>query len=298
MDRLRGLELFAKAVDLGGLSRAALALGMSASAATQHIQTLEREFGVRLLDRTTRRIALTEAGALVLDNARRALEAVEEARAAAASTQHEPRGRLRVSVPVSYASRRLGDAIAGFLAAYPGVVLDIVADDRRVDLVAEGFDVVLRVGVLADSTLISTRLAPSPLIVCCAPSFVTKHGTPGRPEDLARLPCLEYSLRNQSGSWTLHCGEQTVAVRVEGSLQANNGELLRSAAMAGLGIILAPEFLVDADLQSGHLIRVLPDWRGPDAWIYALRPAGRYLPAKVRSFIDFIRDHLRSPSGS
>lgn len=294
MDRLLSLEVFVKSVELGGLAKAADALNISASGATQHIRALEEEYGARLLERTTRRIALTEAGALVHQRASQVLEVIEDARSAAASLQEEPRGRLRVSVPVSYAVRGFGDVIVRFMEAYPRIHLDVVADDRRVDLVADGFDVAIRVGVPEDSTLIATKLAPSPLIVCCAPSFLAQNGQPSMPSDLQHFDCLEYGLRAVPGQWLLSDGLKSVSIDVSGQLTATNGEMLRVAAVAGLGIILAPSFLVRQDLEAGRLVRILADWHGPDAWVFALRPAGRYLPAKVRAFVDFVRDMVRA----
>jgi len=299
MDRLDSLRVLAKAAELGGLSSAARALGISPSGASQHIRSLEEHFGTRLLDRTTRRIALTEAGEAVLVHAQRMLESLDEARSAATALQARPTGRLRVSVPVTYGARVLARIMPGFLEEYPAVELDVVAEDRRVDLLAERFDLAIRIGKLDDASLIATLLADSPLILCCAPSFVSQYGNPQTPEDLKHLPCLEYGLRRTPRRWRLYNGGgEVVEVAIRGPLTATNGELLRAAAIRGLGVILTPRFIVESDLDDGTLVQVLEGYRAADAHVYAVRPPGRYIPAKVRHFIDYLRFALRKPQAS
>jgi DNA-binding transcriptional LysR family regulator len=299
MMNLSTLETFLRIVELGGIAKAARALGISPSRATQHLQALEQELGARLLDRTTRKIALTEAGAATLPHVRRMLDAWRAAGDSAASLQEVPRGRLKLSVPVSYGVRRLSTTIAAYLAAYPEVTIEAVSDDRRIDLLAEGFDLAIRVGVLPDSGLIAQKLAPSPLILCAAPDFIERSGEPATVEDLRNLPCLEYGLRAHPGRWPItDSNGVTAEVEVTGPLTATSGEILRDAAMAGLGIVLTPEFIVEDDLAAARLIRVLPDHRGPDAAVYAVRPPGPYLPAKTRSFIDFAVERLSAHTSS
>lgn len=247
---------------------------------------------MRLLDRTTRRLSVTEAGTRFYRRCTRVLEEVADARDEASASQITPRGTLRVSAPLSFAITRLGRLIPDYLRRYPDVSIDIDLNDRVVDLIEEQYDVAIRIGELADSSLIARRLAPCPHLLCASPDYLAEHGMPGHPEQLADHRCVEYAYRGGAGEWHLDGpnGQQTVRIRPR--LKANNGLLLRSALVAGYGIGLSPQFIVDDDLKAGRLVPVMQDYAPPATAIYAVYPARRYLAPKVLSFIDFLADNL------
>lgn len=296
MDRLEGMELFLRVIDRGSLSAAGRELGLSPAAVSNHIRALEDWVGARLLNRTTRALTLTEAGQAFRARCELILSEVGEAQTEASMLQGSPRGVLRVSAPVAFGARWLGAPLATYLNQYPAMELDVVLSDRKVDLIEEGFDVAIRIGNLDDSGLVARRLAPSRLSLCASPGYIEQEGEPTHPDDLVNHHCLEYSLRTSLGRWTFTGPNgNEVSVRISGRLRATNGEVLRAAAVAGLGVTLAPTFLVRDDLQSGRLARLLPEYEPKPTAIYALQPPGRRPPAKVRSFIDFLVSQFGPP---
>lgn len=237
---LDGIAAFARVVDSGSFSAAARRLSLSKSAISAHVQQLEKRLGIRLLNRTTRRLSLTEAGAAYYQHCARIVDEAEAAEQAASALEHEPRGTLRVSAPVSFGSMHVTPAVPTFLARYPGLFLDIRLSGAHVDLVEEGLDLAIRIGMLGGASLVTRTLAPSRRIVCAAPAYLTDRGTPGVPDDLANHNCLCNYLPSWGNEWWLASRGGEVRVSVSGSFRANNAEMVRAAALAGIGIAALP----------------------------------------------------------
>jgi DNA-binding transcriptional LysR family regulator len=288
MHDLAGMGVFARVVEARSFSAAARALGLSKSAVSKEIARLEDHLGVRLLNRTTRRLALTEAGALFYERCARVLREAAEAERAVQDLGTEPRGLLRLNAPMSFGHLHLAPAVADFLARHPAVRIEMTLEDRVIDVVGEGFDIVVRIADLPPSSLVARRIAINRRVVCAAPAYLAVHGTPELPQDLARHNCLNYTYLASGDVWRFRGTGGPVAVRVSGSFSANNGDVLRQAAVAGLGIILMPTFLIGPELQSGALLPILNDYRESDTSIYALYPPTRHVSPKVRAFIDFL----------
>jgi DNA-binding transcriptional LysR family regulator len=287
MDRVAGMGVFTKVVATGSFSEAARELRVSQASVTKQVKELEGWLGARLLNRTTRRLSLTEVGAGFYERSARILEAVEEARSAAGALQTVPRGRLRINAPVSFGLLHLAPAVTEFLNIYPEVSIEMLVNDRVMDLLEGEFDLGVRIGRLGDSSLIARRIAPVRLVVCA--EYLARHGVPQTPEDLASHNCLEYTYFESRGEW--HLQDPTgaeIVVPVSGRYLANNADVLRSTALAGGGIILVPTFLIGDDLRAGRLVRLLSNYPPPAQALHALYPPGRHLSAKVRTFLDFL----------
>ncbi len=290
LDRLTSLQVFAKVAATGSLTAAAHAIGMSQTMATKHMAALESRLGVKLLHRTTRRLTLTEAGRRYLEAAERVLTDVEEADAAVSADKVEVRGTLRLNAPVSFGIREIAPLLAELAARHPALTIELGLNDRYVDLIEEGWDLVIRIGDLTSSSLIARKLAPCPLVLCAAPSYLERRGTPNAVADLANHDCLGYTLSRSVGAdrWSFGPGGK-IAVPIKGTLKANNGDALVAAARAGLGIIYTPIFLVAEDLRSGALIPIRLDHELVALeGIFAVYPADRSPPAKVRATIDYL----------
>jgi DNA-binding transcriptional LysR family regulator len=293
MDRLSGMAVFVRVVEEESFSAAARVLGISKSAVSKQVAGLEERLGARLLNRTTRRLALTDAGTAFFERAQRILNDAEEAEAAVSQLSAAPRGVLRVNAPVTFGVQHLGPLLPALMAAYPELAIDLVLNDRFVDLVEEGFDVAVRIGRLSDSSLIARRLAPVRRLLVASPAYIAAHGAPERPEDLRDHACLLYTYLLRGDAWSLTGPDGRAAeVRVTGRLRANNGDVLRSALLGGMGIAYTPSFIVGQDLADGHLVRVLPGWEDTTAAVYAVYPHARLVPPKVRAFVDFLADHF------
>lgn len=290
LDRLTGIEVFARVAATGSFSAAGRALGLSQTMVTKHIAALEARLGTRLVHRSTRKIALTEDGKRYLEAGERILAEMVAADAAITSDRLDPVGLLRVNAPVSFGTDYLAPILPAFAARYPHVTVDLALNDRLVDLVEEGWDVAVRIGRLADSQLTVRRLAPCATVVCAAPAYLAAHGTPRSVADLAGHNCLGYTLSRPVGIERWSFGTKgDVDVKVSGNLRANNGDALRRAAIAGQGIIYQPTFIVADALRSGELV-ALPLDQPPLTLggIYGVYPPGRNPPAKVRVFLDFL----------
>ena len=290
LDRIIGLQVFSRAVALGSLSAAARALGMSQTMATKHVDALEQRLGVKLLHRRTRSLALTENGRRYLESAERILSEWEEAEATASAERVEVSGMLRVNAPLSFGFRQIAPLMPALARQHPGLIVDLGLNDRRVDLVEEGWDVAVRIGAISDQGLIARRIAPSRLMLCAAPAYLAHHGTPRRVPDLERHNCLIYTLSHRlgSGHWDFgRDGKASAAVR--GNLRASNGDALVAAAVAGQGIFYEPSFLVGDAVRTGELVHLRLD-HPPLALhgVFAVHAGPRRPPAKVRAFIDFL----------
>ncbi|RMD61740.1 MAG: LysR family transcriptional regulator [Alphaproteobacteria bacterium] len=283
------MAIFARVVETHSFSAAARALGLSKSAVSKQIARLERDLGVRLLNRTTRRLSLTEAGTAFYEGCQRM---VAEAEAATRTVTHlaaAPRGVLRVNAPMSFGIRHVGPALPAFMERYPELAVEMVLNDRMVNLVEEGFDVGIRIARLADSTLVARRLAPSRRILCASPAYLARRDAPRDIEDLRTHDCLLYSYLQTGNIWRFAGPDGVRRVRVSGRLRTNNGDTLLAAACGGMGIALLPTFICGDDIRAGRLVRVLPLWSDPDMpFIHAVYPAHRNLSPKVRVFVDFL----------
>jgi len=288
MDRLTSLEVYAKVVETGSFIAASRALGISRPMASKHLQSLETSLGVRLLNRSTRRISLTEAGRLFHQRCQTILSELEEALAEAGNLQIEPKGLLRINAPITFGRAHLARAIAEFQSIYPGVNVDLTLNDRLVDIVDEGFDLAVRIGNLEDSSLVARNLAPCRMVVCAAPDYIQSHGQPDHPQQLAEHNCLIYAYFSQQRRWIFDNESGEIAVAVEGDYRANFGEALVEAACAGRGIILEPSFTVNPYIADGRLVPLLEGFEPKPLGIFALYPPARALPKKVRTFIDHL----------
>ncbi|MGJ4909890.1 LysR family transcriptional regulator [Bradyrhizobium sp. HKCCYLS2033] len=289
LDRLTGLEVLSKVAGSGSLSGAARLLGMSPTMVTKHLAALETRLGTKLFHRTTRRLTITEAGRRYLDLAERVLGDFEAAESAIAADRVEPRGLLRLNVPLAFGTRQIAPLLAGFAALYPGVSVELGLNDRLVDLIEEGWDLAIRIGTLKDSSLVARRLAPCRMMVCAAPSYLAAHGTPRTTADLGRHNCLGYTLAAAGPSRWRMGGKAAVDVTVSGNLRANNGDALLAAALAGQGVIYQPTFIVGDEIRAGRLVPLTLEVPPSDLLaVHAVYLPDRTPSAKVRAFIDHL----------
>lgn len=288
MDRLSTMETFVRVAEAGSFVAAAQRLGLSAAMVSRHVQDLEQRLGTRLLNRTTRRISLTEAGAAYFERGRQLLRELEELDLSAAREVQQPRGLLRVNAPVVFGTRHLSRLLTEYQERYPDVAIDLSLTDRFIDLVEEGADLAVRIGALTDSTLVARRLCPARLVLCASPAYLAQHGTPGSTDALASHNCLGYTYTRGGVEWELHGADGPVVVPFRGSLRANHGEVLLQAALDGMGIILSPTFIVGEALCDGRLQQVLPRVGLTELSVYAVFPSRKFLSAKVRTFVDFL----------
>lgn len=290
---LNALAIFAKVVQAGGFTAAAVELDMPKSTVSRKVAALEERLGARLLQRTTRRVSLTEAGSTFFRHVERVLAAAEEAELAVTLMQDAPRGLLRVTAPLSFGF--LGPVVASFMQRHPLVQVEFSCTDRVVDLVQEGVDVGVRAGKLADSTLVARGLGSLKSFLVASPAFVKEHGSPKAPEDLARFGALVFGSAPGRALWKLSRGKRSVEVRVAPRLVANDYDFLEASAVAGLGLAVIPVFRCIDDLRARRLVRVLPGWTTPETPLQAVYPSSRFLSPKVKAFLDHLREHLTPP---
>jgi len=292
MDRVTSMRVFARAAEAGSLSAAARHLGMSPAMATKHVNALEARLGVKLFHRSTRRLALTDAGASYLDACLRILADIDEAEAAAASQRIKATGLLRMNVPLSFGSRFVAPLLPEFAERYPEVMVELGLSDATLDLVAGGWDLAIRIGRLADSPLQARRLGDSAMRVCAAPAYLDRRGIPRRVVELAQHNCLSYTLSSmQDGKKWVFGKEGELRVPVTGNLLANNGDALLAAAVKGQGLIYQPHFIVGDALARGELVELPLDAPAVElGGIHVLYPPDRRPPAKVRVMIDYLAE--------
>lgn len=295
MDRLTSMSVFVAAAEEGSLIAAARRHGLSASMAGKHVAALEAEMNVRLMQRSTRSLVLTEAGRAYYTRCKRILEEYEEARREAADTQETVRGVLRVTAPVTYGTMHLNGVMAAFLERHPKVTLEVILSDRYVDLVAEGLDVAIRIGALRDSDLVARRLASCRMVLCASRGLLEKIGPLRTVAELRRMPRLTFSGSVSAGDWTLIDSRGDSYV-IDGPVRmaANNMQMLLAAVLRGSGIAYGPSFVFEAHIAAGDLVALLPDHRTSELAIHAVYPTNRHVPLKLRSFVD----HLAASLGS
>lgn len=295
MDRLNEMEAFVRVVDLGGVTDAARKMGLSKSAISKHVASLEDRLGARLLNRTTRKVSPTEIGLAFYDRAIRVLAEAAEADAMVSSMQDMPRGELRISAPVSFGLRALSPAVTGFLKSFPDISVHMVLDDRFVELVAEGYDLAIRIGDLPDSSLRARKLTDAQVHLVASPDYLARNGAPESIQALSEHNLLHYSNLSSGNYWRLQAnGGQERQVRAVGRLTVNNGDALRDAAVDGLGIAFLPDFIIDGELERGELLELLPESRRPPMGVYAVYPQGRFPQPKLRAFIDHLVESFKS----
>lgn len=292
MDRLTGMEVFCRVVETGGFSAAARRLGMSTTMASKHVQTLEDRLGIRLLNRTTRKVSLTEIGRLYYERSTQILADLDEAERIAGALQSEPRGTLRLYCGV-HIVRFVSPVVAEALQRWPELSVELDMGDRMVDMVEEGYDLMIRAMSPTDSSLVMRRLASWRHILCAAPSWLEKNEPPSHPNDLVGLNCLRYSYYPFADGWHFEGPDgKELAVKVSGNLVTASGDTLRAVCLAGQGVTLGPPFIARGDLEAGRLVPLMPEWRPVEFQINALYPHRHHLSAKVRGFLDLLAERI------
>ncbi len=288
MDAITRMRCFIQVVDSNGFSAAAREMGRSKALVSKYVGELEDELGVRLLNRTTRQVSLTEVGAAYYKEAVEILQRIDDLQVSVQSSHREVRGRLRVSAPRSMGDHTLKTAIMQFLVEYPDVYLDLRLEDRFVDLVEEGFDLAVRVTQLEDSSLIARKIATFRTVVCASPKVLETYGAPVVPADLASRPCIIDTNYRFKQNWAFYQDGERMSVTVKGRLEVNSAAAAREAALCDLGFVRTPAFFVSGDVANGDLSVVLKDFEEPMLGIYAVYPHRRHLSGKVRAFVDFL----------
>jgi DNA-binding transcriptional LysR family regulator len=301
MDTLNEMRLFTEVVRTGSFAAAGRKLGVAPSSMTRQVNALERELGARLLNRTTRKLSLTEAGQLYYGEALRILSKLEDAKLAVSQLQESPRGTLRLSAPVAFGRLHVAPALTQFLTRFPDMRVDLIATDQVLDMVDAGIDVALRMGRLADSSLVARKLAPNRFVVCASPAYIERHGAPQRPQDLASCNCLTYKWAPGPVTWTFEGPHGLARIEVSGNLEADSLGALKAAACRGLGLVLLPLWSATPCLKSGELQVVLSDYAATardfdtEEAIYAVYPHRKQIPPKVRAFLDYMVEYVGDP---
>ncbi|WP_372994055.1 LysR family transcriptional regulator [Marinobacter sp.] len=294
LDRFTSMRVFVRAAAEGSLSAAGRTLHMSPAMATKHVDTLEARLGVKLLHRTTRQLTLTDTGREYLDACQRILRELDEVESDVSAQRHEATGLLRMNAPLSFGLRFIAPLIPAFTHQYPMVEVELDLNDTRQDLLKDGWDLLIRVGHLENSELRARRMGDCPMVICAAPAYLARHGTPRRISELSGHNCLSYTLSPQQANGTWAFGRKgEIQVPVKGNLKANNGDALLSAALHGQGIIYQPHFIVSEALASGELVALELDHPPLEiGGVYVMFPPGHRLPLKVRAMIDYLADEL------
>jgi DNA-binding transcriptional LysR family regulator len=296
MDRFQAIVAFAKVVETGGFARAAERLDVSVSAVSRHVAELEAHLDARLLNRTTRRLSLTESGRVFYERCVQLLADLEEAEESATLQAVKPRGTLRLTCGVIFGELHLASAIGEFLTRYPEMRFDVELSDRAVDLVEEGFDAAVRIGPIGSQNLVGRKIGETRLVCCASPSYLKRHGEPKRPEDLVAHACLTYEYSPWKNVWPFRDHEgRDRGVRIAGPVHANSGQFLVALAAAGVAIAVEPDFIVGQEVRSGRLVPILRRFALPPASIYVVYPSRRHLSAKVRMFAAFLLQRFIKP---
>lgn len=294
MNRLGALEAFVKVVDLGNFSRAAEQLGLSRPAVSKYVSQLEDRLNTPLLTRTTRQVQLTELGRIYYDRVREILDQLKEADEDIAQVRTQARGALKVSAPTNFGSYELGPLLARFLERYPQITVELSLNDQSFDLIDSGFDLAVRVGQQPDSSYIIRKITSKPRILCASVEYLERHGEPRVPDDLFHHTCLCSNMIESPNEWRLLESGREVRVKVKSALVTSNAEVLRQAVVHGLGIAQGPAYVFTELGRLGQVKAVLPDYKLAPADIFVVYPSTRYVPPKVRVFIEFLVDHYET----
>jgi DNA-binding transcriptional LysR family regulator len=294
MDKFQAMQTFVGVIDAGSFVGAAHALDLSKPAVSRHVGELEARLGVRLLQRTTRKLSLTDEGEVFYARCKELLAQVDEVEAEVTLRSGQALGQLKLSVPVTFGEMHLAPLWPTFMARHPKVTLDVSLSDRTVDLVDEGFDAAVRIARLPSSSLVSRRLASTRMVLCASPTYLARHGTPEHPDELARHAVLAYTLLSMGEHWEFTGPDGPLTARVHAGFRSNSGDTCRKAALQHMGIILQPAFLIGEDLRTGALLEVLPQYRSVELGIYVLYPTRKHVAPKLRRLIDFLVDAFRT----
>lgn len=293
-ENLASLALFAEVARLRSFSEAARQAGIAKSAVSKRIARLEDELGVRLLRRSTRTLSLTDEGVRVYEHCAAIVAAAAAAESSARSASEELRGTIRINAPVTFAHMHLARALAPFLAGHPGIAIDLATDDRYVDVIDSGYDIIIRVGRLRDSGLYAKKLVSDRLVIVASPAYLARAGTPEAPGDLVRHDCLHYTLVPMPLEWRFRgANGQPLHVPVRGTLTATDGAVLRAASLAGIGIAVLPSFMVADDLAHGRLVTLLDPFRRAEIGIHAMLAHRTGTPRRIRALLDHLVDHFK-----
>lgn len=293
MDSLTDIAVFAQVVESGSFTAAAEQLSLSKSVVSKYVSRLEDRLGARLLNRTTRRLSLTEVGRIFYERSQWGLQEIEEAEAEVSRLQGEPRGTLRLNTPMSFGILHIAPALPDFLSQYPEISVDMNLDDRQVDIVDEGFDLSVRISELPDSSLVARRVAPCSHTVVASPEYLQKNGIPTSPDDLRNHNVISYRYQDSARVWHFRGPDQrSVSVPVSGSIQMNNSLALREALLGGVGITRTPTFVVGQDIQSGKLQPVLTNYDTLEVSIYLVYAQRRHLSPKIRAFVEYFAERM------
>ena len=285
-------DFFFSVVEANGFSAAAKLLETTPASVSRRVKSLEQRLGVRLLQRTTRKISLTEPGERYFREGRRLLHELNDLEQALTASAHEPEGELRIVAPMSFGQRRLAPLVARFAKLHPKLRISLILEDLETDLIDTAADLAIRIGYPADSSMIARSIAPVPRHACASPEYLERHGYPKSPEDLLHHDCLHYNLISEREEWTFRGddGEQTLGIK--GSFCSNNGDVLAAAAMQSLGIALLPNFIIEDGLSDGRLVKVLGEFERAPLTLFALYPSRQHVPAKTRRFLEYLLEHF------
>ena len=292
MDRITAMQVFTEVADRASLTGAASALDMSRAMVSRYLESLERWLGVRLLHRTTRRVSLTDAGAEALQRCRQVLELSRDVQSVAGARHAAPSGKLRITTSTSFAAAYLAEAVTDFLAQHPQTQIEVIATERTVNLVEDRIDLAVRIGNVLDDSLVARRLGVCRSVICASPAYVEASGWPSTPDDLKSHRCITHAYVGRT-EFSLQRNGQTLRIPVRGQLQSNEAAVTRRAALAGAGIAMLPTYFVSADLASGQLIRLLPDWEPEPLVIHAVYLSSQHQPRLMRMLVDFLADRMR-----
>jgi len=298
MGKIQEMSSFVAVADAGSFVAAADLTGMSKAAVSRHVAELEERLGVRLMQRTTRRLSLTDEGQRFLARCKELLASIDEAESELSSKTGSPSGLVRVNAPLTFGTMHLAPLWGRFMDRYPKVTLDVTLGDRIVDLVEEGYDLAIRISNLPNSALVSRTLASTRMVLCASPGYLRAHGTPVHPSELAAHRVISFSYWVTRDEWHFNGREGEVIVRVRAGMHTNNGDTCRFAALDHQGIILQPDFMIGGDLRAGMLVELMPDYRAISLGIHAVYPSRKHLPLKVRRLIDFLVESFHVPSWS
>ena len=295
MDKFASLKAFTQVVQSGGFAAAARKMGVSRSTVNKLVINLENELKVQLLQRSTRQVNPTPTGLVFYERCLNILAELSAAELAVSALQTTPKGTLKINAPMSFGTLYLGKAIADFASQYPELQVQLTLDDRFIDPIAEGYDLTIRISQPETSpSLVCQTIAPIPRVLCAAPSYLTEHSTPTHPEELSEHSCLHYGQIVTGNQWQLTKGDREYRVTVTGVLCSNNGEVLKDAAVRGLGIALLPTFIIRDELTSGRLNTVLPEYQLPEIELCLIYPLNRHLNTKIKLFTEFFSDRFNS----
>lgn len=293
MDLFNSIKMYVAVVEGGSFAAAADKLAISRAMVSKQIQKLEEHLGTRLLNRTTRRLNMTETGREFYERSTQIMSDLDEATQIAGQMTRTPQGVLRITIPLSYGQHRLATIIGDYAQIHPQVQLDISLSDRKLDLIEDGFDLAIRIGSMPQSDLIARKIGGVRSIVCASPAYLARYGIPKTPAELGQHTCLGYTLTGGGTDWSFESADGPVNIPIKGQIRADNGDIIRLAALSGAGVLFQPHFIVGEDLEHGRLLRLLPEWQSAELGIYAVYPSRKHLSAKVRTFVDFLVSALK-----